>query len=352
MTKPLVTIVNAPRERFTLTSEALESIYANTEVPFNLVYVDGNSPPKVKQYLEEQSKEKGFKLIRKDYYLYPNVARNLGLREVDTPYVVFIDNDVLVTPGWLKSLIQCAEETGAAVVGPLTGIGPLKDNKIHYAGGEVHIVEQEKDSQVKRRVHEKMHFHNRPLAKTRDQIQRAQCELAEFHCMLVCTEIFEKTGMLDEKLLNTREHLDFCMLVAQAGGTVYCEPTSYVTYVPDLKYIWSDMHFYMLRWSNAWELSSLKHFSEKWDVGTKDAFFQERYKNLGWRREKGFVRPTAERIAPGKNSVWVSKIIRRVDRWLNPILTDLYAQQETKRQKQNSSTTVSVSREPVAAQSK
>jgi len=34
-----------------------------------------------------------------DRCLAPNEARNMGVGEVTTRYVVFIDNDVLVTPG-------------------------------------------------------------------------------------------------------------------------------------------------------------------------------------------------------------------------------------------------------------
>jgi hypothetical protein len=75
---PQITIVVVPRERFSYTRQSLESIYEYTSLPFNLVYVDGNSPPEIKAYLEAQSQTKGFSLIRTDYYLFPNRARNLG----------------------------------------------------------------------------------------------------------------------------------------------------------------------------------------------------------------------------------------------------------------------------------
>ena len=76
---PSVTIVVVPRERFSYSRESLESIYQNTELPFKLVYVDGNSPQAIAQYLQVQAKQKEFELIRTDYYLYPNQARNLGI---------------------------------------------------------------------------------------------------------------------------------------------------------------------------------------------------------------------------------------------------------------------------------
>ena len=55
---PEVTLVVVPRERFSCTAQSLESLYANTRVPFNLIYVDGNSPPTVQQYLKTQAQHR------------------------------------------------------------------------------------------------------------------------------------------------------------------------------------------------------------------------------------------------------------------------------------------------------
>ena len=56
MPSPNVTIVVVPRDHFSDTRESLESIYANTDLPFDLVYVDGGSPRRIARYLREQSK--------------------------------------------------------------------------------------------------------------------------------------------------------------------------------------------------------------------------------------------------------------------------------------------------------
>jgi glycosyltransferase involved in cell wall biosynthesis len=97
---PRVTVVVVPRERFALVPQTLERIYAHTDIPCELVCLDGGSPGRIRRYLEGQARVRGFRLVRTDHFLSPNQARNLGLREVCTPYVVFIDNDVVVEPGW------------------------------------------------------------------------------------------------------------------------------------------------------------------------------------------------------------------------------------------------------------
>jgi GT2 family glycosyltransferase len=330
MVKPEVTIVVSPRERFSYTQASLESIYAQTSTPFKLIYVDGGSPKHIKRYLEEQARERKFELIRTDYYLAPNQARNLGLRQVDTKYVLFIDNDVIVTSGWLEQLLQCAQETEATIVTPLICIGTPVHETVHLAGGEAHIdlVYKEGSDKPKRRVHEKHYFVNRKVAEVQDQLQRRQCEFAEFHCMLVKTKIFTKIGWLDEGLLSTREHIDFCMSVTKAGRTVYCEPASVVTYVPGPPFEWTDLPFFMLRWSDAWEIASLEHFSKKWKV-SQDKYFKKRYNRLGHRRHQAFIKPLIRQLTFGRKAPQLEQSILSVviplERRLNHYISDRYS---------------------------
>jgi GT2 family glycosyltransferase len=324
MTTSQVTIVVSPRERFSYTRESLESIFDYTTIPFELVYVDGNSPAKVRNYLEMKAQEKGFHLIRTNYYLSPNHARNLGLAEVKTKYVVFLDNDVILSPGWLEALIDCAEATNATVVGPLTCHEEPVHEVVHFAGGESHIVV---DTTGRRRLREKMYKQGHRVTEARSQMVRSQTELCEFHCMFVRTEIFERVGYFDEAFLNTKEHVDFCMTVIQAGGTVYFEPDSLITYVP-ASLEWSDLHFYMLRWSNAWELASLQRLREKWQLA-EDGYFQHKYKILGWRRKNSILLPLARKLVLG----WKHSLLERtlvfvfanIEQPINHYLTARYA---------------------------
>jgi GT2 family glycosyltransferase len=328
MSQPQSTIVIVPRERFSNTRQSLESIYENTQQPFSLVYIDGNSPIETNQYLERQAKEKDFTLIRSDRYLSPNQARNLSLDYVHSKYVVFVDNDIVTTSGWLEKLVDCAEQTDATVVCPLTCIGQPLHETVHLAGGEARIIVETTENETVRKVHEKHYFVNRPVAEVREQLRRRQCEFAEFHCMLVRRDIFDKIGLLDEKLLSTREHIDFCLNVTNAGGKIYCEPNSVVTYVTG-KLEWSDLPFFFLRWSDEWELSSLAHFKQKWDLTGQDKYFKKRYKRLGHRRYQAFLRPFVRQISFGNNFPWLEERLQPIERMLNRYITDRYNQEIT-----------------------
>ena len=318
-----------PRERFSCVPRSLESLYEHTRPPFELVYVDGGSPRRVRRYLEREADRRGFRLIRTERYLSPNEARNLALRQAKTEFVVFVDNDVSVAPGWLQKLVECADETGAAVVGPLTCIGEPEHQVIHLAGGDVEVVEERVDGRVQRRVRERMHLPGRKVEDVRADLRRQECRLAEFHCMLVRGSIFDEIGPLDEGMLNTREHLDFCLEVVRSGGSVWFEPESVVTYVPGPPFSLSDVGFYMLRWSDDWERRSLGHFAHKWNL-PQDEFFRRRYEQLGWRRHNSLVEPVVRKLTLGRGSHRLARVLKRFDRPLNRYLTRRHAQLRAK----------------------
>lgn len=271
------TIAVIPRERYSLTRQVVEAIYEHTDQPFDLIVVDGGSPPSVASYLERASAERGFQLIRRDYVLSPNEARNLAIARATTKYITFIDNDALASPGWLSKLVECAEETGAWVVGPVYLAGPPGTDLVHMAGGDAHI---EDGGFVERH-----HHMNGRLHEVRPRLARGPTEMVEFHCMLVRRDVFDRFGPLDEGLLSLNEHCDLCLLVRQAGGDVYLEPDSVVTYVPPPPFGEGDRAFFVLRWSRDWNERSIERFCAKWKVKPLSGKLQ---KWLAWHRRSGY----------------------------------------------------------------
>jgi hypothetical protein len=82
----------------------------------------------------------------------------------------------------------------------------------------------------------------------------------------VRADAFQKVGYLDEKLFSVHEHIDFCLSVKQAGGSVYLEPRSVATYIPSPPYDWSDLPYFMIRWSDEWNAATAEHFCDKWGI--------------------------------------------------------------------------------------
>jgi GT2 family glycosyltransferase len=317
--EPLVTIVVVPRERFSVTRRALEALYASTSEPFRLVYVDGGSPARIRRYLAAEARTRGFELVRTERHLVPNEARNIGLRRVRTRYVAFIDNDAVPAPGWLERLVECAEQTGAWVVGPLYFVGEPEREEIHMAAGDAGIEERPEG----RRFFERHRFTGKRLDEVREHLARIPCGQVEFHCMLVRTAAFERLGLLDEAMMSMAEHSDFCLLVRRAGGEVYFEPTATVTYITSGRFRWSDYRYFLRRWSEAWTDATVAHFRQKWALSADDPVtasfgpFVAAHRHLATIDR---VQPLLNRLLGWRMSRWLgrdvlSRLEIRVNRW-------------------------------------
>lgn len=266
MTEALVTIVVVPRERFAVALRSLDSLLTQTSRPFELLYVDGNSPAPVAKGIRERAERHSFAVIRRDHYLTPNQARNLAFPYVKTKYVVSVDNDVLVTPGWLEAMLACAEETNAALVGPLVLQGELEDQCIHMATGSAHF----EPAPGGRTLVDDHHEAGRKVPDLREPLVRAKTELVEFHCMLLRTDFVVNLGGLDEELQTIHEHTDLCLQAQARGEGIYFEPRSVVTYLLPTHIEWSDAAFFRMRWADAKTRASLEHFSRKWELINND----------------------------------------------------------------------------------
>jgi GT2 family glycosyltransferase len=294
---PQVTIAVAPRERFGGALDSLQSIFDHTGVPFRLIYVDGRSPRGLRNELRRLSRERGFTLIRRNHWLTANEARNLALDRADTPYTVFVDNDVHVTAGWLEALVDCAEATGAAIVGPLQLLGPVEHGFVHAAGGDCHIV----TGNGRRRLEDFRHFADRPLVEIRDQLKRAPCEQIEYHCMLVRTEVLRSLGPLDPRLRHAMEYHDLCMQVRARGHGVYFEPGAVVTYLPGDRLDWYERLFFLWRWDERVIRATLDHFARKWNLDPENPGTDSSLHFARWHRKHAWRRlPLLERIPAGR----------------------------------------------------
>jgi GT2 family glycosyltransferase len=259
-----VTIIFVQRERFSITAKGLESLIANTQCPYELICVDCNSPEKVKSYLQQKCKEHGFTLLRSDDYLTPNEARNAAMEYVTTPYIAFVDNDIEFSDGWLEALINCAEETGAWLVGPLYLEGTAKLERIHMYGGEISIVE----SPTGKAFCEEHYLVKKDIDDSPDQLVRKTTGLLEFHTMLARTNIFDQVGPLDCGLMNVKDHSDLCYAVTKAGGTIYLEPSSRTKHIlPTPEHFDEyDRDYYYYRWSDAWTSETIRTYCNKYDI--------------------------------------------------------------------------------------
>ncbi|MBU3864068.1 glycosyltransferase [Streptomyces sp. 4503] len=309
---PRVTAIITSRERFSYAEESLESFYAHTDVPCRVVYVDVNSPSDRWERLQRLSDIHGFTSVRVNKYVSPNCARNIGLRYAEGEYVVFLDNDVEYTPGWLEPLIDCADKEQAAMVGPLYLHGPLEEQTVHMAGGDMEF----SGTWGTREFTQTQRHFMKPVSEVpADELHRQRCDIIEFHCALVRRSVFDQVGGMDEGLLTTREHLDFSQRVLDAGGTVWFEPSSVITYRMPPPFALTDLPYFMLRWSDAWTAETLKHFATKY--GIKPGYVERVTKNRKGRQWLLFEQ--IKQYLPDALGPTATKAVKRAFQKVEPI---------------------------------
>ena len=93
------------------TKDCIDSIIRNTDADYRLIIIDNASNNETNKYLERlKDKEKPrVLLIRNESNLGFIKAVNQGMKLSQAPYICLINNDTIVTKGWLGEMIKVAE---------------------------------------------------------------------------------------------------------------------------------------------------------------------------------------------------------------------------------------------------
>jgi len=319
MTVPRTTIVVVPRETHSVWGRMLARLREHTDPSVPVVVVDGGSPPSVRRQLERIADREGFTLVRSESVLSSNEARNEGTRFVTTELVAYLDNDTMVTPGWLAPLEQCLAETGGVLVSPVVLSQRSTEWVIHDAGGVARIV----GHGASRRL-EELNVHVGKPETAVERLTRARTEFQELHCLLVRAEALREIGGFDERLLAGREYSDINLRMAAAGYAAWVEPRAVVRYANPRLLRPSDVALYLARWSDEWGRASYAHFNRKWDL--QDTTADDRY--FAGRLDRRLRCPPRP---PGGAHLAAWRIRRRLHRAADRIVTPLVVRAQERR---------------------
>ena len=105
----LVTIIILNFNKPLLTINCLESIWEHTDQSlFEIIVVDnGSNQSEYDQLLSFKGK---YRLLRLDKNRFYGEGNNIGFQAASSEFILFMNNDVLVQPGWLSPLIQCFDQ--------------------------------------------------------------------------------------------------------------------------------------------------------------------------------------------------------------------------------------------------
>lgn len=106
------------------TQDCLQSILDKTRYPhYEVIIVDNGSVDDTVAYLSELCKEQPhFKFIVNGQNLGFARANNIGIAASSGQYLILLNNDTIVTQGWIEGLIAHLRAEGVGAVGPVTNM--------------------------------------------------------------------------------------------------------------------------------------------------------------------------------------------------------------------------------------
>ena len=313
---PKVTIVIVPRERHSLILRCVEHIYAFTPQPFNLIVVDPNGPKEISEGLKKwEAKHSNLKVLRSDKFLFPYEAKNWAIENLspETEWVVFLDNDVMVSPHFLAWMLKAVQETGARVVHPLYLIQQAGgDTSIHMADGVI----QKGQKNGKHLIQPIMNFVGMNIANS-GKFVRKDSGFLEFHAFMVRRDLLNELGKFEPMTLS--EDVHYSLKLLEKGERVIFEPNAVITYIAGPPFEKYDLPYYRFRWDPKKGIESSNWLKKRWP-NVLEAYWNIKLKWMHFHRQR--IEPWFPIVTFYKHYAPESRTVRRIGRML-PVLNQL-----------------------------
>ncbi|HEY0231698.1 MAG TPA: glycosyltransferase [Dokdonella sp.] len=212
---PRVSIVMPVYNKIAYTSACLRSIAAHAgAVPFEVIVVDDASGDATPQRLADVA---GVRNVRNTTNLGFIGSCNAGAAIARGEYVLFLNNDTLVTAGWLEALVGCIEQAPQAGLVGAKLVYP--DGRLQEAGG---IVFNDGSGWNYGRFDDP--------ADPRYGFRR-EVDYCSGAAILLRRDLFERLGAFDARYAPAYyEDTDLAFAVRAAGLKVYYEPAATVVH--------------------------------------------------------------------------------------------------------------------------
>ncbi len=226
--QPLVSIVIPVHDQAHYLLMCLESLRDNPQTtPFEVIVVDDASGDEMQAFLDRLD---GVVIHRNEANQGFVGACNTGAARARGDWVLFLNSDTLLTPGWLDALVRAAEPApssaaeGAAVdARPVGAVGAKlvhPDGRLQEAGS---IIWQSGETSGYGRGED-------PAAPQYNYVR--EVDYISGAALMVRRDLFRQLGAFDERYAPAYyEDADLCLAIREAGYRVLYQPESLVYHV-------------------------------------------------------------------------------------------------------------------------
>lgn len=213
---PDVSIVMPVFNKLELTQVCIESLHAvavnNT---FEIIVVDNGSSDGTAAWLGEQEDQGRLRRINNPENLGFAQGCNLGAAASTGRYILFLNNDMEVLPGWLEPMVTCLDQdqsvgiTGACLI--------FKDQTVQH-GGVAMLDDRFDDGSMLCGMHISYKKAYDAPGVRKNQVNQAVTGA----CLMIRPELFQEVGTFDQTYWNGNEDVDLCLKAGELGWkTVY-----------------------------------------------------------------------------------------------------------------------------------
>jgi len=231
------------------TSQCLESIFEKTSYHnYEIVIVDNASTDGTLEFLEEiKSQRSNIKTQLNKQNIGFARGNNQGVGLAGGEYLVFLNNDTVVTNGWLTRLIEHLQDRSIGMIGPVTNSA---SNEAMIPVTYKEIDDLELFAREYTQAHSGETFEIRVLA---------------FFCAVIRSDLFHEIGPLDERFgLGMFEDDDYAERIRVSGHKVVCAEDVYIHHWGGASFLQLDRYEYLLLFRE-----NRRKFETKWHTTWK-----------------------------------------------------------------------------------
>jgi len=248
-----VSIIIVTYNNLNYTKLCIDSILLRSQYPdYEIIIVDNNSTDGTREYLKELNvKMPHIKIILNEKNEGFAKANNKGIQAIsdESEYVIFLNNDTIVTRGWLSRLLRHLDDNTIGMVGPVT----------NFCGNEARIDVSYKTIEELNEFSERyLRDHMKPVSFDIDMLA--------FYCVAMKRKLIDEIGFLDERFeIGLFEDDDFAHRVKMRGYRLVCAEDVFIHH-------FGEASFGKLKESGEYKKlfeENKRRFEEKWGISWK-----------------------------------------------------------------------------------